>query len=431
MMVQYPSNPDVVVIGAGAAGIGAGRALQQLGVPFVVLEAKDRVGGRAHSDTASLGHLWDHGCHWFHSADINVLREMADKLGHKYRSKERRPYANTFMDGSWSCRPFRGDHVWETLERVAEVGREGLDIAASEVIDPSHPWNPLVRHWLSLMTSADPEDISTLDSGRYEDSGVNLPVEDGYGALIAKLARDLPIKLNTPVSTISMTKNGVEITSLEGKIATKSVVLAVPARMLETGQIRFHPGLPAALEQAFHDVPMGWYEKIAFSFDRHVFNGFDPSFADIFDPVAPTTQPFNFELHPFGRPIAITHLAGKEVRTLERKGEAEMAEFALSALVRAFGSDIRKRVVKSATTHWSSDPYINGAYACARPSRADSRRAFLGPIHERVFMAGEHVHQTLYSTAHGAYLTGIEAAQAAARFIGYRDRVADPLWLAA
>ena len=97
MMVQNPTNPDVVVIGAGAAGIGAGRALKQLGVPFIILEAKDRVGGRAYSDTTSLGHLWDHGCHWFHSADINVLREMADKLGHKYLAKPRRPYANTFM----------------------------------------------------------------------------------------------------------------------------------------------------------------------------------------------------------------------------------------------------------------------------------------------------------------------------------------------
>ena len=108
-----------------------------------------------------------------------------------------------------------------------------------------------------------------------------------------------------------------------------------------------------------------------------------------------------------------------------------MTEFALDALVRAFGSDIRKRVLKSATTHWSSDPYINGAYSCAKPGRADSRRAFVEPIHERVFMAGEHVHQTFFATAHGAYLTGIEAAQAAARLIGHDKQVADPLWLAA
>ncbi|MBL8905709.1 MAG: FAD-dependent oxidoreductase [Rhizobiales bacterium] len=430
-MVQYSADPDVIVIGAGAAGIGAGRALKQLGVPFIILEAKDRVGGRAHSDTASLGHLWDHGCHWFHSADVNVLREMADRLGHKYLPRPRRPYANTFMDGSWSCRPLRDDYVWENLAKVVEVGHSGRDIAAAEVIDPNHPWNPMVRHWLALMYSADAEDISTLDAGRYRDTGVNLPVEDGYGALVAKLARDLPIKLNTPVSAVSITRNGVEIITSEGTITAKSAILAVPARMLETGRIAFNPGLPPALEQAFHDVPMGWYEKIALSFDRDVFEGFDPSYADIFDPVAPTTQPFNFELHPFGRPIAVTHLAGKDVRELERKGDADMTAFALEALERAFGSDIRKRVVKSATTHWSSDPYINGAYACAKPGRAESRKQFLEPLHDRVFLAGEHVHQSFNATAHGAYLSGIDAAQAAAGKAGHGSRTADPLWLAA
>lgn len=431
MMVQYPTNPDVIVIGAGAAGIGAGRALKQLGVPFIIVEAKDRVGGRAYSETTSLGHLWDHGCHWFHSADVNVLREMADKLGHKYLPEPRRAYFNTFMDGSWSCRPLHDDYVWEKLAQVPEVGLAGKDIAASDVIDPKHPWNPMVRHWLALMYSADPEDISTLDAGRYRDTGVNLPVEDGYGALVAKLARDLPIKLNTPVSAISMSKNGVEITTSEGKIAAKTAVLAVPSRMIETGKIAFNPGLPGHLAQAFQDVPMGWYEKIALSFDRDVFEGFDPSYADIFDPVAPTTQPFNFELHPFGRPIAVTHLAGKHVRELERKGEAAMADFALEALERAFGSDIRKRVVKSATTHWSSDPFINGAYACAKPGRADSRKLFLEPVHDRVFLAGEHVHQSFNATAHGAYLSGIDAAQAAAGKAGHGDHAADPLWLAA
>ena len=282
------------------------------------------------------------------------------------------------MDGSWICRPFRDDYVWEMLAKVAEVGQAGSDIAASDVIDPNHPWNPMVRHWLALMYSADAEDISTLEAARYRDTGVNLPVEDGYGALVAKLARDLPIKLNTPVSCgFNDQKWRRNRPLLTAKSAAKTAILAVPARMMETRQIRFNPGLPAALEQAFEDVPMGWYEKIALSFDSDVFAGFDPSYADIFDPVAPTTQPFNFELHPFGRPIAVTHLAGKEVRELEREGEAEMTDFALDALVRAFGSDIRKRVLKSATTHWSSDPYINGAYACAKPGHADSRKPFL------------------------------------------------------
>ncbi len=92
---------DVVIIGAGAAGIGAGLGLAQLGISHVILESKQRVGGRAYSETSSLGHLWDHGCHWLHSADVNVLRQMADKVGHGYRSERGRSFHNTFIDGEW------------------------------------------------------------------------------------------------------------------------------------------------------------------------------------------------------------------------------------------------------------------------------------------------------------------------------------------
>jgi monoamine oxidase len=62
-MMAEGRDPEVVIVGAGATGIGAGLALLRLGVPFVILEAKDRTGGRAYSESSSLGHLWDHGCH--------------------------------------------------------------------------------------------------------------------------------------------------------------------------------------------------------------------------------------------------------------------------------------------------------------------------------------------------------------------------------
>src|SRR4051812_6219111 len=100
-MVQYPADPEVVVIGAGAAGIGAGLALARARVPFIILEARHRIGGRAYTDTDSLGHLWDHGCHWFHSADRNVLRPLADRLGHGYASTPRALLVNRYIGGKW------------------------------------------------------------------------------------------------------------------------------------------------------------------------------------------------------------------------------------------------------------------------------------------------------------------------------------------
>lgn len=416
-MVGFSTNPDVLIIGAGAAGIGAGRALAKAKVPFLIIEAKDRIGGRAYSDITSLGHLWDQGCHWFHSADRNILRQLADELGHKFLTRQRTAIMKTFMNGAWKADRLREDFVWGILGEVVAAGRQGKDVPAATLLDRDHPWYPMAKHWLGLMYSAEPEDISTRDAGNYNDTGINLAVEDGYGALIARLATGLPIRTGTPARKVSGRTQDVVVETDEGAITAKTVIVATPARMLETGSLKIG-GMPPDIEQAFRDVPMGYYEKIAIAFDAKVFEGFDMPYADIFDPVAPTTHPLNFELHPFGRPLAITHIAGHFARDMEREGEAAMIDFVLDALVRAFGSSLRKRVKKAVTTHWSSDIFINGAYSCAKPGHGDARKAFAAPIRERVFLAGEHVHPHFQATAHGAFETGEQAARKAIAMLG-------------
>lgn len=427
-MTSLPGNPAVAVIGAGAAGIGASLTLTRLGVPHLVLEASGRVGGRAYTDSYSLGYPWDQGCHWFHSADINVLCHMADRLGHRYRSPASPAAAASFLNGRWLTGSLRADYVWGKLAEIAEAGRCGPDIAAASLLDPGHPLAEVMRHWLKLMYSAEPEDIWTRDAGNYKDTGLNLAVEDGYGALIARLARGLPIRLNTPVTKITCGARDVTVSTPAGDIKTSTVVLAVPARILQMERIAIVPALPDELAEAFQEVPMGWYEKIAIAFDRLVFGERTATYADI---IADPEMPLNFELHPFGRPIAVTHVAGRQARDLECGGEAAMIEHALSALVAAFGSDLRRHVVKGTTTHWSSAPYIGGAYSCARPGKAELRKRFAAPLHERIHLAGEHVHQWFNATAHGAYETGINAALAAARQTGVEGGQADPLWLPA
>jgi monoamine oxidase len=418
-MPDHPANPDVIVIGAGAAGIGAGRALARARLPFLIIEAKDRIGGRAYSDTTSLGHLWDHGCHWLHSADKNILRKLAEEIGHKFLTRRRSALRKSFMNGAWTTDPVREDFVWGILGKVAQAGKAGRDVAAATLLDRNHPWYPMAKHWLSLMYSAEPEDISTRDAGNYNDTGINLPVEDGYGALIARLASGLPIRTGVAARRIEARAQDVAVETDQGAITAKAVIVAAPARMLETGRLEI-ADMPSEVADAFAHVPMGYYEKVAFAFDANVFEGFEVPYIDIFDPVAPTTHPLNFELHPFGRPIAVAHIAGHFARDMERQGEAGMIDFALAALVRAFGSDLRKRVKKAVTTHWSSDVFINGAYSCAKPGHGDARMVFATPIKERIFLAGEHVHPTFQTTAHGAFETGEAAAAKVLRLLRIR-----------
>ncbi len=95
------SEVDVVVVGAGAAGLAAGRTLERAGVSFRVLEAKDRIGGRAFTDTVTFDGLpFDHGCHWLHSASLNPLREAADRLGFRYRRQQHWGPRRLFVDGA-------------------------------------------------------------------------------------------------------------------------------------------------------------------------------------------------------------------------------------------------------------------------------------------------------------------------------------------
>ncbi len=254
-------------------------------------------------------------------------------------------------------------------------------------------------------------------------------MRDGYGALIARLSHGLPIRLETPAQVVRVHRGGVQVETSSGTIKASACIVAVPARMLETGRLRFEPGLPANIVEAAAEVPMGYYEKIAIGFRRPLFDeqGFNlPDGCDI----ATGAAPISFELNPFGRPIAVGHVAGIPARELAEQGKAAMLAFAKDALAAAFGADIRKDITSGEVTSWTDDPWINGAYSCARPGKAHLRKNFGETIHDRVFLAGEHVHTHFMATAHGAYETGLAAAAKAARLLGHVNPVIDPLWLA-
>jgi monoamine oxidase len=350
-------------------------------------------------------------------------------LGHGYASTPRAPLVNRYIGGKWITNPFEGDYVWELLAAIPEAARTGADVPASVVLDEQHPWYPLIHRWITLMYSVEPAQVSTLDAARYEDTHVNLPVRDGYGALIAKLGAGLPIRTGVPVRTVTAERERVRVETEAGALTAKAAVIAVPARAIQMRRLTIRPEIAADLVQAYEDVPMGWYEKIGISFDGTILGQREIPYADIFDPVSPETRPLNFEVHPFGRPIAITHIAGDLAREMADAGEEGMISFAIDTLAKAYGGDIRRKVVRSAVTRWSADPYINGAYSCARPGRADARKRFSDPIHDRVFLAGEHVHRSAMATAHGAYETGIAAATRAIRAAGLDPPEPDPLWI--
>lgn len=405
------SHYDVAVIGAGAAGLAAGLTLQSAGKSFVVLEARDRIGGRAFTDTATLGLPFDCGAHWLHAASHNPFTTIADRLGFAYNSKI--SWADVVRMGNGGPLPDAVqaeavDYIVDVLTRLSEVTE---DVPFSAYLEPGNRWNPLMDHIIGQITSHAPGNCSTLDAARYVDEGGDFPVKDGYGALVARNAAGLPVTLATPVTSIDWSGPHVRMETERGTVKASAIILAVPINVLIADGIRFDPALPVELVQAFHDCPMGVSEKLAILLDRPI-DGFGHIYGDvIFED--PLRQPFNLHINPFGRPLLVSHMGGCYGAEMEKLSDDAMTALAMDAMVEAFGSGMKTRVVKTLRTHWASDPYALGGYSHAKPGKAASRLRFLEPVGDRIVLAGEHCSIPFYSTVHGAHLSGIAAADRA------------------
>src|SRR5262245_13484125 len=202
-MTGVPSDVDVAVIGAGAAGIGAARRLCQAGtVSVLALEARDRVGGRVHT-IAPAGFPLDRGAEWLHSADRNLLAPVARDLGF---SLHRRP-------PDWTTRLRRSGETieaeaeWIALREAQSQARrraalEVEDRSLADLVPPGGRWNQLLDASSTWGNGAELDRVSVKDWVRYEDSGVNWRLAEGYGRLFERLAQDLPVVLETPVLRI-------------------------------------------------------------------------------------------------------------------------------------------------------------------------------------------------------------------------------------
>lgn len=411
---------DVIVVGAGAAGLAAGAHLRRHGADVVVLEAAARTGGRAFTDTQSLGVAWDRGCHWLHSASVNPLRAAADQLGLAYLKRGSRQARATHLGTRWADQAER-EEAWSAVDAAFAAthaaGEAGRDIAASEVLDPGNRWHRLVRHWMTLMSAAEPERLSTLDYAAYSDTAENYPVEQGYGALVqaaaAQAAPDMKVITSCPVRVVDWSGSGVAVETPRGRLSARMAIVAVPTTVIARGGLRFAPLLPSDLAEAFEALPLGAAEKVAIRFGRDVFGVEPTSYIDTIDLADTARHPINFVLNPFGTAMAIGQLGGDNAAGLVAAGAGAMEDFAMAALTDAFGADIRREVVGVATTGWVADPLIGGAYSCALPGRATLRARLGQMLGERVLFAGEAVSPHAYSTAHGAHQTGLSAAEAA------------------
>ncbi|NIR30548.1 MAG: FAD-dependent oxidoreductase [Gammaproteobacteria bacterium] len=410
---------DVIVVGAGAAGLAAAKTLRGAGLRVAVLEAKHRTGGRAWTDAATFGVPLDWGCHWLHSADVNPFTKMAQTWGFAHRTGT--GWGRLHLGERWESDAEHEQRMafyrrsMAAVEAAAEAGR---DVAVAEVVERAHRRSAMFDFWMCLMSGFEPAHVSTLDLARYRDTGENWPVADGYGALVARYGADLEVALGTPARRIDWGGGrGVRVRTARGTLDARAVVVTVSTGVLAAGTLRFEPPLPQWKLAAIDAVPLGYAGKIAFAFDRDVFDLPSTTYA-IPERGAPRT--LSFQIRPFARSLAVGYVGGHFCRELEAAGEVAMIAFARERLVDMFGAGVPRRIVKSACVRWGEDPDVRGGYSCARPGRAEQRAALARPVGERVFFAGEACSREFFSTAHGALLNGVEVGRAVADYLNGR-----------
>jgi monoamine oxidase len=398
---------DVVIIGAGAAGIAAARTLRDAGIDALMVEARDRVGGRAWTVDSGQGFPIDLGCGWLHSADRNPWREIAEAKGWTVDHTPPPWSRPTLPKGAPTPEQAKfGEAIGRFRGAIAEFPEDEPDRAASSYLEPGNRWNGLLDAVSTYYSGAELEFISLRDLARYDDTGVNWRVVNGYGALIADYARGLPLKLNCIVKRIDRRGKQLRIETNDGAIDAGHVVVTLPTDIIATTPDLFLPALPEKVEAAM-GLPLGLADKLYLSLEgADEFHEESRAFGHS-DRVA--TAAYHFR--PFGRAEIEAYFGGKLAADLEDGGSEALFDFAAGELVALYGSDFRKRIAPLASHRWRADPFARGSYSYAKPGHADDRQKLATPVEDRVFFAGEACSATDYSTAHGAYQTGVAAAK--------------------
>jgi monoamine oxidase len=405
------TTADIVVIGAGAAGIAAARWLQDHGRRATLLEARSRVGGRAWTDTTRFGFPIDVGAAWLHSADVNPWTNIAREYG--FGLIERLPAwlrwigaieAPPEHQAAWGAAYDRND------ELIAQAAAAGRDVAVADVV-PVDEHRPMFDAVMTWAMGADSDRISTVDYTRYRNSNVNWALREGLGALIARAAQGLDVRLSAPVTRIDWSGARVAIETPQGTVEARSAIVTVPPTVLaDESTLRFAPALPHPVAEAVAAMQLGVANKVFFELEPGALP-FEGSVHMVGTDRSSRTAAY--QTRPSGQEVLLAYFGGRLATELEREDQLET--FAREELARIFDAGLVAKIRRSVSSGWAQDPYVRGSYSVALPGTAHLRERLQATVGERLFFAGEACSLESFGTIHGAWHSGVRAAEAALR----------------
>lgn len=433
---ETSQEADVLVLGAGIAGIAAAGALRSRGLRVIVLEGRDRIGGRIWTDR-SLGGPVDLGAGWIYGFKGNPLAELAERYRvatvasdwenlDLYDSDGTRIPEKAFLESGTAFekalnRAFEeaddsdGDVSLGDLAR-REMARAGGDAQRQRLLD----WQ------LSMVESDYAEDLERLSAklSALDDDldGDELMVRSGYQAVPVGLAKGLDVRLGQRVNKVDSTGATIQVVTDKARFQARRVLVTLPLGVLQqkasaepgAGAVEFLPELPRAKRDAIDRLGMGTLNRVVLRFPR----SFWPPERDGFGYASTKHGEFPVFLNldrVNGIPALAMLAAGSPARGLEPLADGEIVSQTVGILRRLFGSAIPDPTGQI-MTRWHSDPFARGSYSYAPlGAQRGDREQLAEPIGDRLFFAGEATHPTKSATVHGAYLTGLREADRIAK----------------
>jgi monoamine oxidase len=419
-------SPNVLVIGAGIAGLAAARELQENGFQVTVLEGRDRIGGRIYTDR-TLGFPVDLGASWIHGIKGNPIHTLAQEWESPlirtdwnsilaYNSKGKQ-ISDRDIDTSYKLYK----KIRDRAKSLAKNSQQDLSFAAAiEKILPSQTLTPhqskLVKWWFNcefvLEIGADLEHISSwwVDEGESFEGGDYI-FPQGYDQIIHKLAQNLDIQLQQKVREINYTNCGVSITTNGSNFTADAAIVTLPLGVLKSGTIKFSPQLPTHKQEAFNRLNMATFNKMILKFPQqfwpkeyHGFDYLDEGEPDFF------AEFLNWAIYSQNSAL-IAYTGGSFAKNIEQLSEIQITERIMRVLRRIYGDRIPdpESVI---ITRWHTDPFAFGSYSHIPVGGNSTDRDLLAePVGDCLFFAGEATSRDHPATTHGAYLSGIREAK--------------------
>ncbi|HKS20406.1 MAG TPA: NAD(P)/FAD-dependent oxidoreductase, partial [Bradyrhizobium sp.] len=412
-----PREADIVVVGAGAAGIAAARRIMAANRKVILVEAANQAGGRCITDTSTFDVPFDRGARWIHNPETNPMIRLARAAGLDVMPA---PSGQKIRIGRRYARAGETEEFLAALVKanraIDEASRGRVDVSCASVMPKElGDWASTAEFVLGAgFAGKDLKEVSAIDKVRAQDRNAAIACRQGLGTLVAKLGEPLPLSLSTPVSRIEWSNRDAAVQTPAGKITARAVIVTVSTNVLVSGNIKFAPDIPKRHVDAASKLSLGSYDHVALQMPG---NPLGLARDDIIIEQSKSTRTALLYANMGSSSLCSIDVGGSFGRDLSAQGEQAMVAFAVEWLAKMFGNDVAAAVKKSSATRWNASPFVLGAMSSSAPGAQPSRKVLTEPI-GCMYLAGEATHETLWGTVDGAWESGERAAEAALRRIG-------------